>query len=224
LDDKCEVLDVGLDLVVEGSAKPGHEAEWRRMLERSFAGEEPSREEIEHFQEISIPGYQRIGAPQVGFDSAADTWIIEVQGAKTPEDAAAVLREFHGYYVLRLVGCDGVPTYSNSGWYDGVDDTSFRGAFLKDCADVLSKDLIDDAWNSKMPEQATSYGQALLAAADAAEVAVRTPKPRRTFLSRLGLAKTAEPLEIAEQLEIARAAGRWYIFWGERGHAIRAWF
>jgi hypothetical protein len=29
---------------------------------------------------------------------------------------------------------------------------------------------------------------------------------------------------IADQLEIVRAAGRWYVFWGERGHAIRAWF
>lgn len=224
MDDKCEVLDVGLDLVVEGCAKAGHEAEWRRILERSFAGEEPSREEMEHFREISIPGYQRIGAPQVGFDSAADNWIIEAQGAKTPEDAPAVLREFQGYYVLRLVGCDGVPTYSNGGSYDGVDETSFRGAFLKDCSGVLSRDLIDDAWNSKMPEGAISYGRALLAAANAAEVAARAPKPRRTILSRLGLAKAAEPLEMAEQLEIVRAAARWYIFWGERGHAIRAWF
>jgi hypothetical protein len=31
---------MGLDLVVEGCAKPGHEDEWRRLLERSFADEE----------------------------------------------------------------------------------------------------------------------------------------------------------------------------------------
>jgi hypothetical protein len=215
---------MGLDLVVEGCAKPGCEPEWRRLLERSFAGEEPSEADIARFRDISIPGHERIGAPRVGFDSAADAWIAERQNAQSPEDVAAVLQKFHGYYVLRLVKCDGVPHYSNGGLYDGADETSFRGAFLNDCRDVLSEDLLNDAWNSKLPEAAVSYGQALLAAADAAEAASASPRPRRSFLARIGLAKTVDPVPIAEQLDIARSAGRWFIFWGERGHAIRAWF
>jgi len=89
---------------------------------------------------------------------------------------------------------------------------------------VLGKDLLNEAWNSKLPETAISYGQALLAAADAAETAGLAPTLRQSFLSRLRLAKTTEPVAIAEQLDIVRAAGRWFIFWGERGHAIRAWF
>jgi hypothetical protein len=100
---------VGLDLVVEGCAKPSHEAEWRRVLQRSFAGQELSEVEIARFVEISTPGYEHIGAPRVGFDRAADAWMIAARDAKTPEDVAAVLKEFHGYYVLRLVRCDGVP-------------------------------------------------------------------------------------------------------------------
>ena len=60
---------MGLDLVVEGCARPGHEAEWRRLLQRAFAEEELSESEIARFQEISIPVYQRIGAPRVGQDS-----------------------------------------------------------------------------------------------------------------------------------------------------------
>jgi hypothetical protein len=215
---------VGLDLIVEDCAKPGHEPEWRRLLERSFAGEELSEADVARLQEISIPGYERIGAPRVGFDSAADAWMIEAQKAKTPDDAAAILREFHGYYVVRLVKCDGVPKYSHDGLYDGVDDMSFRGAFLEDCPDVLGTDLLLEAWGSKFPEAAISYGQALLAAADTAEAPGLVPKLWRTILSRAGLAKTAEPIPIAEQLDIVRAAGRWFIFWGERGHAIRAWF
>ena len=99
---------MGLDLVVEGCAKPGNELEWRRLLERSFAGQEPSETDAARFQEISIPGYQRIGAPRVGFDSAADAWMIGARKATTPEDVAAILKEFHGYHVLRLVKCDGV--------------------------------------------------------------------------------------------------------------------
>ena len=215
---------MGLDLTVQGCANPGLEPEWRRLLQRSFAGEELSNDDTARFQEISIPGYQRLGAPRVGFDGAADAWIIQKRKAETPTDRAAVLREFHGYYVLRLAQCDGVPQYSNGGLYDGIDETSFRGDFLKDCADVLGKDTLDDAWNSKMPEAAVSYGRALLAAADAAEAAGLTPRPRTSFLSRIGLNKATEPISIAEQLNIVRAAGRWFIFWGERGHPIHAYF
>ena len=215
---------MGLDLVVEGCAKPGHEPEWCHLLERSFAGQELSEVDIARFQEISIPGYRRIGAPRVGFDSAADAWIIEAQDAKTPEDVAAVLKEFHGYHVLRLVKCHGVPDYSNGGLYDGVDETSFRGAFLMDCRDLLGEDLLNEAWNNKLPEAAIWYGQALLVAADAAETAGVAPKAGRTVLSLVEPANTAEPVAIAEQVDIVRAAGRWFIFWGQRGHPIRAWF
>jgi hypothetical protein len=214
---------VGLDLLVEGCAKPGCESEWRRLLEPSFAGDEPSKADVARFQEISIAGYERIGAPRVGFDNAADAW-IKTRKAETPEAIAAVLKEFHGYYVLRMVTCDGVPNYSNGGLYDGIDETSFRGEFLKNCRDVLSKDLLNEAWNHKLPEAAMLYGRSLLAAADAAETLGPAPRERRTFLSRIGLAKPATPVPIAEQLDIVRAAGRWFIFWGERGHPIRAWF
>jgi hypothetical protein len=215
---------MGLDLIVEGCSKPGHEREWRRLLERSFADEELSKSEVARFQEICIPGYERIGAPRVGYDNAANQWILEARNAKTPEEATAVLKEFEGYYVVRLVECDGVPKHSHGGLYEGADETSFRGAFLNDCRDVLRKDLLNKAWNHKLPEEAVAYGKALLAAADEAEVAGRTPTRRRTFFSRLGLAKEPErPIAIAEQLDIVRAAARWFIFWGERGHPIRAW-
>jgi hypothetical protein len=215
---------MGLDLIVEGCAKPGHEREWRRLLERSFADEGLSEAENARFQEICTPGHQRIDAPRVGHDDDANQWMVEAQKAQTPGDVAAVLKEFEGYYVVRLVECDGVPKYSNGCLYDGADETSFRGAFLNGCQDVLSKDLLSDAWNHKFPEEAVSYGKALLAAAEAAGVPGRVPKRRHTFLSRLGLSKEPEPVAIAEQLDIVRAAGRWFIFWGERGHAIRAWF
>jgi hypothetical protein len=215
---------MGLDLVVEGCAKPGHESEWVQLLERSFADKELSAAEVARFQEICVPGYERIGAPRVGHDSAANQWILKARNAKTPDEVAAALKEFDGYFVVRLVECDGVPKYSNAGMDAGADETSFRGGFLNDCRAVLSRALLHDAWNHKFPEEAVAYGKALLAAADAAEAAGRVSKQRRTLLSRLGLAKERKPVPMAEQLDIVRAAGRWFIFWGERGHPIRAWF
>src|SRR5262245_32112698 len=186
---------MGLDLVVEGCPKPGHEQEWRHLLERSFTDQQLSQADVARFQEISVPGYERIGAPRVGHDSAANQWILEAREAKTSEDEAAALKEFEGYYVVRLVKCDGVPEYTNGGLYEGVDWTSFRGAFLNDCEEVLGKLLLNEAWNHKFPEAAVAYGKALLAAADAAEAGGES-KRRRTLLSRLGLAKEPEPVAI----------------------------
>ena len=115
---------MGLDLIVEDCARPGHEAEWRQLLERAFADLELSDAQAARFNEISIPGYARLGAPRVGGDAAANAWIIAARKAEKPEDVAATLKEFSGYYVVNLVKCDGVPAYSNCGLYDGVDATS----------------------------------------------------------------------------------------------------
>lgn len=214
---------MGLDLVVEGRAKLGHEAEWRRLLERSFAGDQLSESETARFHDISVPEYASIGAPQVGSSAAADAWIVRVQNAQSPEEVAATLRQFKGYYVVALVQCDGVPKYSNGRLSQGVDETSFRGQFLEFCGNVIDKQLLNAAWEHKFPDAAIAYGQALLAAADIAEKKPRDTL-RSTFLSRLGLMKSPEPTPLSEQRDIVRAAGRWFVFWGERGHAIRAYF
>jgi hypothetical protein len=221
---------MGLDLIAEGCAKPGHEAEWRRIVERAFADDELTDAETARFQEICIPAYERVGAPRVGYDSAADAWIIETRKAGTPDEVEAVLKDFHGYHVLALVESDGVPLYSSGGLNPGIDETSFRGAFLSACDDVLRKDLIDSAWEHKLPEAAIEYGRALLAAADAAagagpKPAPDGPPPKRGLFSFLKPTKKArEPIPFEEQVQIVQAAGRWYVFWGERGHPIRAWF
>lgn len=218
---------MGLDLVPEGCAKPGHEAEWRLLLERSFGDQDVDDAEKARFVEISIPPYERVGAPRVGYDKAADEWIIEASNASA-EQIPEMLKDMHGYYVLRLVKCDGIPEYSHGGLYDGVDDTSFRGSFLGECGDVLPKSLIDEAWSHKFPEEAIRYGRALLAAAGEAAAAgapAKQAEPKPGFFSRLaGAAKKPDSAPFDEQLKIVQAAGKWLVFWGERGHAIRAWF
>jgi hypothetical protein len=214
---------MGLDLVVEGAARPGHEDEWRRLIEAYFAGGEIDDQTQARWNEISTPGYMTIGAPRVGHDQAADDWICSIRGAATDEEKAMTVREFSGYYAVALVTCDGVPRYSNAGFYDGVDATSFRGAFLNDCPAVLDNDTLDKAWHSKLPAEAVEFGEKLLAAAAVAEVG-KGPKPHTSLLSRLGLSRRPEVRTLAEQLDIVRSAGRWYIFWGNRGHPIKAWF
>ena len=214
---------MGLDLIVEARAKAGHEAEWREIARCVVEGDEPTEQQTARFGEISIPPYEEVGAPRVGHDPEADAWLINVRKIEAPDEVAAALKEFHGYHVLALVKSDGVPAYSNGGMYDGVDETSFRGAVLGACEAVLTKLLIEKAWHSKWPEAAAEYGRELLAAAKAASPPAGPPK--RGLLARLGLGgKAQQELSFAEQVEAVEAAGRWFVFWGERGHPIRAWY
>ena len=159
---------MGLDLIVESCPRSGHETEWRRIVERSFGHEELTEQETTRFQQISIPAFERLDAPRVGYDPAANDWIASVRKAQTADEVAAVIKEFHGYFAIALVKSDGVPVYSHPGLGIDVDEISFRGSFLSHCKSVLSKDLIAAAWEHRFPESAIEYGQALLAAARAA--------------------------------------------------------
>ncbi len=214
---------MGLDLVVEGRAKPGHEREWRELISRSFVDPDNPGDKA-RFEAISVPGYAAIGAPQVGSDPVADAWIAKARGVGTSEERERLVEEFRGYHVLALIECDGIPQYTHAGLYEGIDETSFRGAFLIACEDVLDQATISEAWEHRMPEEAEAYGRKLLEAVVAARATGPIPH-KRSLLERIGLARQNSRAEsFDEQLSIVEAAGRWFIFWGERGHAIRAWF
>ena len=58
---------------------------------------------------------------------------------------------------------DGVPIYTP--WAN--DKTAFRGQVLSYCQDVLSTELIDEAWESHLATEVLDYAQRLEAAADA---------------------------------------------------------
>ncbi len=80
------------------------------------------------------------------------------------------------------------------------------------------------------PEEAITYGMELLHAADRAERgaaaaarrATKAKKPKAK--SKSGDGDQAEDVSFGEKIEILRSAGRWYVFWGKRGHPIQAWY
>ncbi|MEM7781021.1 MAG: hypothetical protein AAF697_11590 [Pseudomonadota bacterium] len=212
---------MGLDLCVEGRAKPGHEAAWEVSIRRFFADEELSDAEIEHFQSISEPAYETLGAPRVGFDQSADDWIAgQMADRMTRQEAIA---EFSGYHALSLIECDGLPKYTHAGLYEGVDETSFRGKWLETCVHVLSNETISEAWSHRMPDEAVNYGNALLSAAAEARKGNIQNRSKPSFLRRI-FGTPPDTLPIEEQLDIVETAGRWFVFWGSRGHPIRAYY
>jgi hypothetical protein len=208
---------MGLDLVPLGRAKPGHEEEWERLMRQLYKGEAESEAAFERRNEISILPYEAVGAPRVGSDAAADRWMLQQRPADSSMTDDEWLAEYKGHYVVRLATCDGVPNYSNGGMYEGIDETCFRGEFLKFCTAFLDKQALEAAWTDRMPPaDAVAYGRKLLALS-AAEAQNQT---RKRFFS-FGKSRE-EPVE--EQRKILDAAGRWYIYWGERGHPIAAYY
>jgi hypothetical protein len=208
---------MGLDLMPLAKPKPGHEAEWRGLVEMQMRGEKASEAALARHAEITIAPYAAIGAPRVGFDKAADAWMVKARGAKTAGEIAACLKEFHGHYVLRLLGPPAIPQYSNGGMYAGVDETCFRGEFLRRCEALLGAELLSRAWESLWPEEAVAYGEALLRVAGPQSVG---PAPKSSMWQRF-MGGGDEP---DERIDIIRAAGEWYVFWGARGHPIQPWY
>jgi hypothetical protein len=212
---------MGLDLCVEGRAMCGHETEWESTVRRFFADEELSDAEVERFHSISQPAYTSLGAPRVGTDAKADDWIAaQMADRMTREQAIA---KYDGYYALALIESDGLPKFTHAGLYEGIDDTSFRGKFLENCTLVLTKKIIGEAWNHRMPDEAVMYGKSLLAAAADARNG-KPLLPRKPSMLRALFGSPPETLRLDEQLEIVESAGRWFVFWGSRGHPIRAYY
>jgi hypothetical protein len=224
---------MGLDLVPLGRPKPGHEVEWAKLMQTLYEGGREREKAAKRREEISIQPYEAIGAPRVGYDAEADAWAIARKDPARRVTDAELIEHMHGYYVVELMAgkCDGVPRYTHGGLYDGVDETSFRGKFLEPCQDLLGEDLLSEAWTEVMrPEEAVAYGKRLLDVAERAAAAngigassaQPAPPPPRAEDGE------DEPLtydfSLAEKVDILRSAGRWYIYWGERGHPISAWF
>jgi hypothetical protein len=215
---------MGLDLLPLGKPKPGFEKEWERAMKPLYSGGQESPNEYSNRIKISLLPYQVINAPRVGHDKEADDWMLKHK----PKDEALSDEEFleknKDYYVIELlVGrCDGIPVYSNGGLYAGVDNTCFRGQFLNDCMSFLGEGMLAKAWTNCMtPQQVAAYGKELLKISTTTETIA--PIRKGIFKNLFGIHNRPK-VSIEEQRDILSAAGRWYVFWGSRGHPIAAYF
>lgn len=226
---------MGLDLFPAGRAKPGHEAEWARLIQRLYDDETESQEQAEKRFAVSIQPWADLGAPRVGENPEADAWALSEPGRNKDLTDAEVLQEMRGFHAIALLRgkCDGIPSYTHAGLYENLDETSFRGSFLELCEDILGKELLVTAWTSCMsPEEAITYGKELLHAADRAErkgIAAARGQSARMMSGREAKRDAVGPhgsedVTLEEKLDILRSAGRWYVFWGKLGHPIQAWF
>ncbi|HEY0781586.1 MAG TPA: hypothetical protein VGE98_03960 [Thermoanaerobaculia bacterium] len=119
-----------------------------------------------------------------------------------------------------LVGSWRLTRYEEHGGFTpNLELTSFCGAFLSSCEAVIGKELLESAWESKLPDDLVTYGRALLERAEAwgAQHDCLSVRDRRE-------PPDGDEDSPASQCHIVFAAGRWCVYWGERGHWLEVWF
>lgn len=213
---------MGLKLYPLGRAKPGHETEWKQLLSRLCGGEAGlAASEQAHLKSISVPAYQTLGAPTVGFDKTADAWALANKRVDDPRSDVEYMNAMKGYHVVALLQgqCDGVPD-ALTPLQNCSEATVFNGALLANCTRILDKTTLELARRRVIaPEEAVAFGQRLLQTGTQNTPLVTPIRPN--IFGRL-FRKTRIELSLPEQRQIAATAGKWYIFWGVRGHPIWA--
>ena len=230
---------MGLDWLPGSKPKSGHEEECEAII---LALDEESRSEkkgligrlfsrkpekevdtealTERFHEITIPAYETLDAPRVGYDEAANEWARKMRAEQNPDvPEEEWLKHHHGYYVLDLAPpCDGLPRYTNAplGY---VEAYSFRAKFLEDCTDAIGDELFTRGYGRMTAPELAAYGRKLIACGEswAAEhdVDIGAMNPEAEDFD----------LESPEgKVDIILSAGRWCVFWGERGHILDPYY
>lgn len=188
------------------------------MLERLLGKKGPTREQLleEWFANL-IPTYETIKAPRVGRDKEADAWVKEqYEESDKKVSLQDFVKEYQGYYVIDLAKeTDGVPVYRAL----GQDENVFRGQFLNDCLDLIGKELVHEAWETKLADETLDYGNRLMQAADkiAFEKNLQHLKTQR-------MPPETDEKAIESKLHIVYSLARWLIFYGKNGHGYEADF
>ena len=221
---------MGLDMRPMGKPKPGFEARYVEVfrilqepekpksgLLNKLKGNKPvNREELlKEWFEIQTPSYETIKAPRVGRDKEADDWLRErYQETDKKVSEAEFLKAHEGYYVIDLAKeLDGLPMYRSM----NQDENVFRGEFLRDCFDLIGKDLASEAWNTKLADETLDYGNRLMKVADkiAEEHNLQHLKDER-------IPPETDEDSIELKLHIVYSVAKWLIFYGKNGHGYEA--
>ena len=211
--------------------KPGKEKEYEEIFLalqqeekvpffKHLFGKKPKPREalLESFFDISIPAYETLNAPRVGFDDNASAWAKNKYEFR--EDKALALEEFirqmYGYYVVELVAKhDGIPVYIAPHYEPHV----FRAQFLKDCEQIIGKKMMETAYTSQLATGAIIFGKQLMSVAN-----TYAAKNNVIYLKEQRLPPDFDENSVESKAHILFSAAKWLRWWGERGHGYEADF
>ena len=224
---------MGLDWNPMARPKAGFEAEYQSILSLDLDSlDEPEQQKyIARFHEISEAAYETLDAPRVGKDTRANEWLVEqvhasgkLEGLSAAEVEDLIAEEFEdneGYHVLTLLPpSPGLPVYVPFGDYEGVDRYTFRAKFLDAVSDLLGEELHERAWRRMSPDELNEYGETLLAIG----------RDYARLHACEALEEQRDPPDTDDEdspearAHILFSAGKWCVFWAQRGHGLDPYF
>ncbi len=223
---------MGLDMRPMGKPKKGFEKRYTQIF-NIVSGKE--KQELSIFDKLKgkklkskdellqewfanqIQSYETIKAPKVGRDQEADEWMKKNYDETVHKiSLEEFMAEQKDYYVIELAKeKDGVPIYKAF----GQDENVLRGEFLRGCVDIIGKELVAEAWGTKLADETLDYGRRLSNAAD--EIA---KKHNLEHLKTQRNAPDDDSNAIANKLHIVYSVAKWLIFYGKNGHGYEADF
>ncbi len=209
---------MGLDWEPLPIPKKGQEKEFEDLFHKLAAARGSRRDRLlEWFANASTPAYSVIGAPRVGYDEAADEWLVKrVEKQQRMEELEEIKREMRGYCVLALLPpCDGFPVYSNYVASDSLERYAFNAELVIAEHAIIGDELWERAHSAMLPGALAEFAEKLH------EVAQR-------FVLEHGLPSHVETIREPVFPEGSRersghvlfAAAKWATYWSYRGHGL----
>jgi hypothetical protein len=90
---------------------------------------------------------------------------------------------------------------------------------MQDCIDLIGDDLVSEAWNTKLADEALDYGNRLMQVADT--IAARN---NLQYLKDQRMPPETDEDTVEWKLHIVYSLAKWLIFYGKNGHGYEADF
>ena len=95
----------------------------------------------------------------------------------------------------------------------------FRGKFLDDCEKIMGPELYNEAYSSKLAEEAIDYGNRILSLAN-----TYAKENNLEHLRNVRNPPDADEFSPESLVHILYSSAKWVKWWGERGHGYEAYF
>jgi hypothetical protein len=198
--------------------KPGQEKEFEDLFHKLEGARGQRRERLlEWFANVSDPAFTLIGAPRVGYDEAADEWLVKrVEKQQRMAELEEIQREMRGYCVLALLPpCDGFPVYSNYVGSDSLERYAFNAELVLAEHELIGDELWDRAHTAMLPVTLAEFAEKLHEAAQRFVLERGLPGHVETIREPVFPEGSQE-----RRGHVLFAAAKWATYWSFRGHGM----